>query len=223
MQKVFNADLLDLFTTDDGFVYACRDVLDSGEKTAKFFTYNMKADLFEQIPITEYIADKYGEQGFSLARSLGDFMTCTLRSVSSVTNIASYADGTLKLFDNAGFITETRKVKYEKYPACSPEPSGRDLWMTVPDANAVINYSIKYNRIEFRIGGRKEGAFSHPASLAMYDGRLYVCNAGSYNIKTIDLTTYNVNNFYVFNEPVYRYFRVNDTEFVHLNSGIYKL
>ena len=215
--------MLDLFTTDDGFVYACREVTDSGEKTAGFFTYNMHADLFERIPITEYIADKYGEQGFALARSLGDFMTCSLRSISSVSNLASYADGTVKVFDNNGFITETRKVKYENCPACSPEPVGRDLWFTVPEANAVINYSLKYNRIEFRIGGRKEGAFAHPSSLSLYDGRLYVCNASSYNIKTIDLDTYNVNSFYVFNEPVYKYFRVKDTEFAQLKSGIYKL
>lgn len=223
MQKVFNADLFDIFPTNEGFVYACKELIDGENNTAGFFNYNMHADLFERISIKEYIAAKYGEQGFSLARALGDFMTCSLRSISTVSNIASYADGTIKVFDNDGFINDTRRVKYLDYPACSPEPDGRDLWMTVPEANAIINYSMKYNRIEFRIGGINEGAFSHPSSLSMYDDRLYVCNANAFNIKTVDLTTYNVNDFYVFTEPVFRYFRVKDTEFVQLRTGIYKL
>ena len=222
MQKIFNADLLDIYPTDEGFIYSCRESLGDND-TVGFFSYNMHADLFERLSIKEYIVSKYGEEGFGLAKSLGDFVTCTLRSVSSATNIASYADGTIKVFNNYGFITDTKSVKYLDYPARSPEPVGRDLWMTVPEANAVINYSLKYDRIEFRIGGPKETAFSPPASLSLYDDRLYVCNENSFNIKTIDLTTYKVSGYCVFNEPVSRYFRVENSEFVILKSGVYKL
>ena len=222
MQKVFNADLLDIFPTEEGFIYACRESLGNAD-TAGFFNYDMRADIFERIKITEYITAKYGEEGFGLAKTLGDFVSCQLRSVSPSSNIASYNDGTLKIFNNYGFITDTRKVKYLDYPARSPEPSGRDLWMTVPEANAVINYSIRYNRIEFRIGGLKEKAFSHPQSLSLYDGCLYVCNENSFNIKTVDLTTFKVSGYYTFNEPVSKYFRSGDSEYVLLKSGVYKL
>ena len=52
MQKVFNADLLDIFPTDVGFIYACRESLGNTD-TAGFFSYDSRADLFEKIKITE--------------------------------------------------------------------------------------------------------------------------------------------------------------------------
>ena len=222
MLKLFKADLLDIIPVETGFIYACRE-FDGTNDTAGFFNYDMTADVFERISITDYIAEKFGSEGLDLARSLGDFVTCTLRGLSPTANIASYNDGTIKIYDNNGFITDTKKVRYMNMPARSPEPVGRDLWMTVPEANAVINYSLKYDRIEFRIGGPTEKAFSHPASLSLYDGRLYVCNENSFSIKTIDLDTYKVSGFYVFNEPVSKYFRVSGSEFAVLRSGVYKL
>ncbi len=223
MKKVFNADILDLFITDNGFIYACKEILDDGREAIGFFTYDKKSDLFERIPVKAYIKAKYGNDGLPLAKSLGDFVTCSVRNISSINNIASYDDGTLKIFNSYGLITDTRKVRYMNFPACSPEPSGRDLWMAVPDANAIINYSVRYDRIEFRIGGPEEKAFSHPASIAMYDGCLYVCNTNSFVIKTIGLDAYKVSDFYVFNEPVYKYFRVDNTEYVLLKTGVYSL
>ncbi len=223
LQKIFNADLLDIFPTDHGFVYACKELIDYDQEAIGFFNYDMHADLFERIPVKAYVEYKYGEGGIHLAKSLGDFVTCSLRPITAGENIAAFKNGTLKIFNNNGIILEERKVTYLNNPAVSPEPVGRDLWMTVPEANAVINYSVKYDRIEFRIGGPNEKAFSHPISLSVYDNCLYVCNSNSFKIRTLSLTDYKINDFYIFHEPVYKYFRVKDTEYAVLESGVYSL
>jgi len=209
LQKVFNADLLDIFPTDKGFVYACKEDVD-GQEAIGFFNYDMKADIFERISVKSYVEYKYGEDEIHMARNLGDFVTCQPVPISATENAASFKDGTLKIFDNNGIILEERKTEYQGCPAISPEPVGRDLWMAVPEANAVINYSVKYNRIEFRIGGPKEKAFSRPVDVVEYDNYLYVSNAASYKIRSISLTDYKINDFYLFHEPVYKYFRSND-------------
>lgn len=223
MRKVFNADILDIFPIDTGFIYACKEILDDGNEVAGFFKYSRAEDRFERISVRSYIIFKYSEDGFGLAKNLIDFITPSVRSISSVQNIAAYNDGTIKLFDPYGIITETRTVKYQGAIACSPEPVGRDLWMVVPDANAVVNYSIKYDRIEFRIGSKEEKTFSHPVSLSYYDDCLYICNASSYKIKTVSLDDYKVADKHIFNEPVYKYFRVKNEEYVHLKSGVHRL
>ncbi len=223
MQKLFNADLLDIIPTERGFVYACKETLPDGETAVAFYSYNQEIDIFEKIPVLSYINTKFGENGAETARQLGDFVTCTVINITNSTKAVSYPDGTLKVIDNFGTeISETR-VEYFDNPASSPAANGTDLWFVVPDSNAIINYSVKHSRIEFRIGSPKEKAFCHPVDISVYDNKLFICNAYSYKIRTIGLDNYNVNDYCVFNEPVKKYFRVKDVEYAVMGSGVYSL
>lgn len=223
MQKLFNADLLDIFPVDRGFIYACKETLPEGEEAVAFYIYNQEIDIFEKIPVLTYINAKFGENAVNAAKTLGDFVTCTVVNLTSSTIAASYPDGTLKVLGSMGEIISECRVEYLGNPACSPAANGIDLWFTVPDSNAIINYSVKHNRIEFRIGSPKEKAFCHPTDISVYDSKLFICNAYSYKIRTIGLDNYTVNDYCIFNEPVTKYFRVKDVEYAVMQSGVYSL
>ena len=186
----------------------------------------VRHDLLDQVTISvsRFVPlAKFGENGTVIARALGDFVTCTIISLSGNTTAASYSDGTLKIIDSSGETIRENKVEYLDNPACSPAQNGMDLWFAVPDSNAIINYSVKHDRIEFRIGSPKEKAFCHPVDVSVYDNKLFICNANSYKIRAIDFTNYNVTDYCVFNEPVSKYFRVKDTEYAVMRSGVYSL
>ena len=223
MQKLFNADLLDLFTVEDGFVYSCKETLPDGKEAVAFYTYNQTTEKYTRIPVSAYINYKYGENQYAVARILGDFVTCNVVSLTSNTRVAAYPDGRIKVLGTAGEIISEAKVEYLDNPACSPAVNGADLWFAVPDSNAVINYSVKHNRTEFRIGSTKDKTFCHPCDIAIYDNKLFICNAYSYKIRTIDLANYQVADYCLFNEPVRKYFRVKDTEYVIMPSGVFSL
>lgn len=223
MQKLFNADLLDLFPVEDGFVYSCKETLPDGKEAVAFYIYNQDSEVFSKIPVSSYILRKYGENQFAIARILGDFVTCNVVNLTSNTRVASYSDGSIKILGAAGEIISEAKVEYLDNPACSPAVNGADLWFAVPDSNAIINYSVKHNRIEFRIGSSKDKTFCHPCDISIYDNKLYICNAYSYKIRTIDLSNYQVADYCLFNEPVKKYFRVKDIEYVVMPSGVYSL
>lgn len=223
MQKLFNADLLDIFPVERGFVYACKENHPDGGEAAAFYIYNQEIDIFEKIPVLTYINAKFGENGVEIAKSLGDFITCNVVNLSANTKAVSYSDGTLKVIGSIGETISSCKVEYLNNPACSPSANGSDLWFVVPDSNAIINYSIKHNRIEFRIGSPKEKAFCHPTDVALYDNKLFICNAYSYKVRTISLDSYNVADYCIFNEPVSKYFRVKDIEYAVMRSGVYSL
>lgn len=222
MQKIFNVDLLDIFQTEKGFIYACKEKVDNGEAVA-FFEYNKDIDVFDKISINYYISSKFGKNGFIIAKALGDFVRCDLRKVSSYQNSASYSDGKTFIYDNNGLIIDSFTVTHNNHPACGPAVYKGDLWYAVPEENAIIKYSVNHKRTEMRIGSVKEKAFSHPVSIERFDDTLYICNSNSFQIKTLDLNTFDVNDLYVFNEPVFKYFRLKDTEYVILNSGVYSL
>lgn len=223
MQKLFNADLLDIIPVERGFVYACKETTPDDEDAVAFYIYNQEIDIFEKIPVPKYINAKFGENGAVFARTLGDFVTCTIVSLSNNTIGASYADGSLKILDSNGEEIAENSVEYLGNPACSPAANGMDLWFAVPESNAIINYSVKHDRIEFRIGSPRERAFFHPVDVSVYDNKLFICNANSYKIRTIDFDNYNVTDYCVFNEPVSKYFRVKDIEYVVMRSGVYSL
>lgn len=223
MQKLFNADMLDIVPTDRGFMYACKETVDSGKEAAVFYDFDQDADVFEKIPVLTYIKEKLGENGIEIARTLGDFVTCTVLNLSAGTRAAAYPDGTLKVFGVMGEIISESKVEYLSNPGISPAVNGADVWFAVPDSNAVINYSIRYSRNEFRIGSPKERAFCHPTDVSVYDNKLFICNANSYKINTISLDNYNMADYYIFNEPVYKYFRVRDVEYAVMQTGVYSL
>ncbi len=223
MQKLFNADLLDILPVERGFVYACKETLPDGEEAVAFYIYNQEIDIFEKIPVPTYINAKFGENGQLIARALGDFVTCTVIKLSGNTIAVSYPDGRLKLLSESGMILSESTVEYLGNPACSPDANGTDLWFAVPDSHAIINYSIKHDRIEFRIGSPNEKAFCHPIDISIYDNKLFICNAYSYKIRTIDFENYNVSDYFIFHEPVLKYFRVKDSEYAVMQSGVYSL
>lgn len=223
MQKLFNADLLDIVPVDRGFIYACKETLPNAGEAIAFYSYNQDIDVFEKIPVLTYINLKFGENGADIARSIKDFVTCDVISLSSSTRAVCYPDGNFKILGAMGEIISESKIEYLENPACSPLVYGPDVWFVVPDSNAIINYSIKHNRIEFRIGSPKEKTFCHPENLSLYDDKLFICNTNSYKIRTLSLKDYNVKDYCIFNEPVYKYFRVNKTEYVVMQSGVYSL
>ncbi len=223
LQKLFNADLLDIFPVERGFIYACKETLPDGDEAVAFYIYNQEIDIFEKIPVPTYINAKFGENGIHIAKALGDFVTCDIVSLSAGTLAASYQNGDIKVLSTSGEILSESRVEYLDNPACSPTVSGASLWFVVPDSNAIINYSVKHSRIELRIGSPKEKAFCHPTDISFYDNKLFICNAYSYKIRTIGLDNYNVSDYYVFNEPVLKYFRVKDVEYAVMQSGVYSL
>mgnify|MGYP003531791816 CR=1 FL=1 len=163
------------------------------------------------------------ENGIDIAKALGDFVTCDTIDLTNSTKAVCYPDGEFRILGSIGETVSEHRVEYLDNPARSPVVNGTDLWFVVPDSNAIINYSIKHNRIEFRIGSPKEKAFCHPIDISIYDNKLFICNAYSYKIKTISLDNYTVADYCIFNEPVTKYFRVKDIEYAVMQSGVYSL
>ena len=223
MQKIFNADILDLITSDYDLIYAARETLGNGKEAVSFHLFDPVEDSFERIPVNQYISCKFGSDGFDAARNLVDFITCSLATLPDGRIAASYPDGRLKILSDSFMPVDERKIEYMGHPAKSIIAKGNDLWFCVPDGNAVINYSLKYNRIEFRIGSSKDKTFSHPTDLSYYDDMLYVCTANSYKIRTLDLNDFSVRDYKLFHEPVYKYFRIGEKEYVYLRTGVYSL
>ncbi len=222
LRKLIEAELIDIVPLKNGFIYLARETLSSGKQAGVFHRYNQVDDKFYQADVLQYIDFKYGRDGRNIASQLGDYATCKTVTLHDGALLASYPNGTIKIVRN-GKLTDVDELDYEGAPVCSPAVYGRDVWFAVPDANAVINYSIDHGRTELRIGGPKTKAFCHPIDLKIYNNKLFICNEYSYKIRSISFGNYTVEDFRVFNEEVKSYFRCGEMEYAVLRSGIYQL
>ena len=134
-----------------------------------------------------------------------------------------YPTGEMGIFDYNGTLIWTGDLSYHGSSVRSCAPEENSIWCCVPDQNAVVRYSKKLQRIDFRIGGATTTDIGRPMSVSRIGNDLFVCCKTARAIKKISLTNYVTTDYKKFEEPVLRYMRVAGREVVVLTSGIYIL
>ena len=163
------------------------------------------------------IADELGQKGeFIFAQPTRFFNNCTVTLDRAAT---------FSLFTPEGSCVRRYEFTYQGAPVCNPVAYEKSLWCVVPERDAIINYSIDEARVLLRIGGGAQSAFSYPTSITLIRGNIYVCNRDSHKIRTVQIgnSTYAIDDYRTFNEPVYKYFRVGSREYALLDSGVYEI
>ena len=221
MTKILSADILDILPIEIGFIIATKEVLPTGEATVATFVYDQEGARILPIKIHTYLECKFGAQYRNIATSLGDYITCTSAVFKSGGVVTLYPNGEISFFDEEGALFWSGELIYQDSTPKDIALDGTCFWSTVPDKNAIIRYSPVEKRVLLRIGGGSSTAFNRPISITKADDKLYICNEGNYKIRTIRLEDYAVKDYAVFNEPVYKYFRVGKKEYALLASGIY--
>lgn len=221
MTKILSADILDIIPLEIGFIVATRNPLPTGEASVATFVYDQEGARILPVKISTYLEAKFGSEYKTIATTLGDYISCSSAILKSGGVIALYASGENFLFDVDGSIAYAGDLIYQDNPARDIAVDGTCFWSTVPYRNAIIRYSPVEKRVLLRIGGGSSTAFNRPVSVAKYDDKLFICNEGNNKIRTIRLEDYAVKDYAVFNEPVCKYFRVGEKEYVLLSSGIY--
>lgn len=100
---------------------------------------------------------------------------------------------------------------------------GYCVWCAVPEKSSAVRFLPSVKKVYLRIGGTETSTFSDPVGVSKYANDLYVSYGESNKVRRIDFQTYSVKDYRVFDEPVYKYYRVHDKEFVLLESGLYML
>ncbi len=223
MTKILSADILDIIPLEIGFIIATREQLPTGEITVAAFVYDRDGERILPVKISTYLEAKFGSEYKAIASALGDYISCSAAILRSGGVITLYDTGENVLFDVDGSVASSGELLYQDCAARDIAVDGTCFWSTVPYKNAIIRYSPVEKRVLLRIGGGSSTAFSRPVSVSKYDDKLYICNEGSCKIRTIRLEDYAVKDYAAFKEPVYKYFRVGATEYVMLESGIYRI
>lgn len=223
MTRVISTKLIDVITFSRGLIFVRKEALEDSTYRVSFFSYDLDSEKISPVTKSVYLLNKFGSSYSPIAQQLGDYVSCSGGRLPDSRTLIIYPTGEMGIFSEEGELSWTGDLFYRESPARDIAIENRHIWCTVPEKNCIIRYSTVVNKIVMRIGGEGSEAFQNPVSISAFDGLLYICNQRSRLINTINLNDFSVKNFRRFNEPVYKYMRVGDKEFVLLDSGVYML
>ncbi len=224
MKQILDYMPLDIITHPDGFIIVAPEKNDEdGRLRISFWFYNLKTMVVQKVKKAFYAECKFGRAYTEIISQINDYISCSVcESPKGFTNVV-FPTGEMGIFDHTGTLQWTGDLQYHDSSLRSCAPDGTDIWCAVPDQNAIVRYSTKLERVDFRIGGINTTALGRPISISRYGDNLYVSCKDSNNVKRVNLKSYVVEDYRRFEESVLRYVRVDDNEIVILNSGVYLL
>ena len=132
-----------------------------------------------------------------------------------------FEGGEIYIFDPKGNKSWTGSISYADEPIYDFAVDGKEVWCTVPNCNAIVCYSPAESRVTMRIGGNNSAVFSDPKGISKTGDIIYVCNADTNTVRTVNVSDYSVKDYHTFKEPVKNYYKIADTEYAVLKSGVY--
>ena len=222
MQKIVDS-VYDIIAFSNGIIFTKKRVLENGSVKVNFYGYDIKR--MQKTPVTKsvYLLNKYGPEYKKIAEQLGDYVSCDADVMTSKHSIVVYDSGEAGIFSPEGEMVWTSDLMYQGCEICGVAVDGRDFWSVVPQKNCVVSYSVSHKKFSMRIGSPDSTTFQHPVSISKYDDELFICNTDSRKVRTINLKDFSVNDYRIFDEPVYKYLRSCGKEIVVLQSGVYVL
>lgn len=221
MKKIVEVKTERIYPVDNGFIYAA---VKKDSSKIKFFRYDMRLEISVPIRQSVYMEKKFANNPLVTVYEFSDYLNCDCAAFSSGNTAVLFHDGDIGWFGADGQLLKTGQLLHKGAPGRCILPDGADaFWSVIPDEGAVIQYSVTNGRMIIRIGGGEKSPFEHPSNVSKYDDSLYVCDDKNAKIQRVNLSDYRVSIHRQFDEPVYQYLRIGNSEIVCLESGIYIL
>ncbi|MBQ7637970.1 MAG: hypothetical protein IJS90_03615 [Clostridia bacterium] len=223
MLKIVSLDIVDLLPFPSGILFVLKESMENGSVKVSFYSFDIATRSIASVTKNAYLLTKFGSSYSAVSQQLGDYVSCDAAKLWNGNTFIIYSTGEMGVFDESGALVRTGDLTYNGSAARDVAVDNNYIWSVVPSKNMIVKYSLLQNRIVMRIGGDNSGTFPNPVSVSVYDGCLYVCCKDARKIKRVRLSDFSVDEYKEFDEPVFKYLRVNKNEFVVLESGVYML
>ena len=223
MELISDGRILDAVPFSQGVLFVEMVTLESGEARLAYRCFDLSKQNFTPVTMGVYLLNKFGPSYEPISDKLNNSVLCDAAVLPDKRVIVLAPDGSCAIFSKEGELNWSGQFSYHDNYVRSPFTNGDYFWCTVPDENSIVQYDATSLKTHIRIGNIDSGAFTSPVTLSIYDDVVYICNSSIGKIKTVTLPTYSVGEYKSFEEPIYKYFRIGESEIVWLKSGLYIL
>ena len=222
MDKISGDKVFSIHPLPDGFLYAyCI------EKTEKHYKIGYKMVSFDKGKVSSvtksiYMLTKFGADYKTFEGKIKNYLTCFSILMEGGQTFVIERDGTANIFGPGGEVLFSGTFLYQNTPPGGVAVNGNTLWVSYPEHNVLIRHTLSTLREELRIGGKKSPKKSATALFAA-GTKLFICSRDTNSIWKMDVSTYQTELYYEFDEPALDYIFINKYEIAVLESGIYLL
>ncbi len=223
MKRLFSGKVFDLLLGANSVVFPYLKADMEDDKKAVFFKMvSLENYSVQDAPTSVYYLTKFG-QNYPSALKFSEFI---VEASAIVLNDGSLfvvnPDGSCGLIDINGEVIWKGEMKYKGSVPSSITLSQNELWASFKERDAIIRFSRKTLRSELRIGGRGS-LITGPESVFADGVNAYICLPSLKKIMKINLKTFQNEDYLFFEEPVHRFVKSGEKEFVVLESGLYRI
>ena len=220
MKKIFDGKIYEVLPKSDGIIFPYQKaVIDQGD-VVWYKMLSIENSSLTDVSENIYLNVKFGGN-YNIATSVcKNFVAEKSIVLPDGRTLLCNANGQVFIIDNDGMINISGEIKYRDEAPTAIAYYKNSIWASFSENNVLIRFNIATMRNELRIGGRTS-PFVSPQDIFISGEFAYVCNRGANNIIKVNLENYSVEEYYTFEEPVLRYIKSGNFEFVQLDSGLY--
>lgn len=223
MKKIVDDSILDIVPFTYGFVYAKKEVDESGNARAAFYCYNAQSKKVEAVRRTGYLHTKFGDNFEKIVQSVPNFIFCDAVQLRNGQSVVLSSESRMHVFDKDGNTEWAENLCYRDSLVRGLAADDDCIWFVVPEKNSIVRFSTTAQKVYTRIGGNETTTFDDPVGVTKSGPFLYISCGKSKKIRKIDMQTYSIKDYRVFEEPVLKFFKALGKEYVLLKSGFYML
>lgn len=223
MKKLFGPGAFYMLPASNGFVFAAQQGEYDNKAVVVYRKYDLESGEVNAVTRNVYLLTKFGNHFESLGFSPPEYIQSITAFSSDYALAIARPDGSGMCMDINGTVQWKGDLLYREEPAVSLTSEADGFWAVYPGSGALIRYLFTNLRQDLRIGGGQTPTFEQPESVWPSDNNLLVCSVGGHKIYDIDLKTFSMRDYCLFDEPVYQYMKIGFHEIVRLASGIYQI
>lgn len=223
MERIYDSSALDIVPMSDGMVFSyCQDKTDE-QMTVAFKLISFESGVMTNVTPDFYSIAKFGTQYKSRPMQEYNLVTCKIAELADGRTFFVADNGEAGIVDLDDNTVWSGTVLHRGNAVSGVAAAGNSIWCSFKDSGVLIRYNARTMRDELRLGGGRNPVITSPKGVFIEDGIMKVCDVSERKIFEIDLSSYSMQIYREFDEPVHQYIKIRDYEFVLLDSGLYML
>lgn len=222
MRQIFEGDVHDIVVMENGVCFVFTAEKEQETAKVEFKRISFETGKMSRVTKNVFFLAKFGTRYKAIMQHCSNFAEARVLNLpQDRVFVLDNLNGNAVLLDSFGLPLWMSRLSYKDTPPSDIAFVQDGLWACFKEHNAIIKFNLTNMHEELRIGGGKGSPFKSPIKLTPTENGLAVLGAADKKLVGINLKDFSVTEMHAFSEPVKKYLKADDFEFVITQSGLY--